>query len=501
VTRSAPLLIVLCLQASLLFFDLNLLPIWGDELFTLKTAEHPVREIVSIVQQDIHPPLYFLLLHQWEKLPLPWKGVGALRGFSALWALLATTLLDVFWARSLKPVERWLALSLFALSPCLLLYGRMARSYSMQTALALLSLAMLQRWMRTPRSLILSACALMSILGLLYTHYVPGIAVLVGFVLVGWRSVGAARIGIFSFAVAIGYIPWLITLTDAVRRWGRADGFSASYTLSGNNILEHILKIGFGLVSMTIGESFLALSLALVPVILLLALAGARTPDYSRQFVALIAIAAVVGYVGVSRWASYPFIPARLLWLLPFLSLAVAHGISQLNRLTIKCGVVLVMLLSYVSSSIMYFRRENFMNLAYTAPLPEIAATLNREAQPGDLILMDPYDTDPAALSTYLSGRTPYISVDLSSISDSRRRLGSAATVWIVRNTRDISPGRIITEVQADACAGRLERDTLLEPYARWQQAAMKIAGFRPPLTHFYQLTECGQAMAGDPVR
>jgi hypothetical protein len=50
--------------------------------------------------------------------------------------------------------------------------------------------------------------------------------------------------------------------------------------------------------------------------------------------------------------------------------------------------------------------------------------------------------------------------------------------------------------MQTEACTGRTERDLLLEPYARWQQEAMKVVGIRPPLTHFYQLTECRQAVA-----
>ena len=247
---------MLCFEACLLFFALDLLPVWTDELFTSRTVAHPVGEIIAIVQQDIHPPLYYVLLHDWEKLPLPWRGVAALRAFSAVWALVATLLLDLLWARPWKPLERWLALWLFALSPCLLLYGRMARSYSMQTALALLALAMLQRWMRKPSSAMLAWGAVSSILGLLYTHYVPGVAILAGFVLIGWRSVGAARMGAFSLAVALGYAPWVITLIDASRRWGGAAGYSATYALSGNLALEHIIKIAFGLVSMTIGESF-----------------------------------------------------------------------------------------------------------------------------------------------------------------------------------------------------------------------------------------------------
>ena len=83
-TRSVPLAILLCLQACLLFAALDLLPVWTDELFTLQTVAHPVREIIPIVRQDIHPPLYFVLLHNWAKLPLPWTGVAALRAFSCV---------------------------------------------------------------------------------------------------------------------------------------------------------------------------------------------------------------------------------------------------------------------------------------------------------------------------------------------------------------------------------------------------------------------------------
>jgi hypothetical protein len=486
-------------QACLLFSALNLLPVWGDELFTQNTVAHPVREIIPIVRVDIHPPLYFVLLHNWAKLPLPWTGVAALRAFSCVWALLATLLLDLFWTRFFKPSQRWLALSLFALSPCLLLYGRMARSYSMQAALVLLSLAMLRRWMRESNSFPAACGAFAAILTLLYTHYAPGIALMAGFVLVAWRSMGAIRMFVFCCAVAVGYAPWATTLIDAVRRWSAPAAFSSVYYLTGNPFLEHLVKLGYALVSLTIGESFLALSLVLVPIILLLALKGARTAGLSRQLIALLAIAAAVGYLGVERWVSYPFVPARLLWLLPFLSLSLALGISRLHRSAFRYGVVLVVLVSYVSSTILYFRRENFLNLGYAAPLPEIAAMLNHETKPGDLILFDAYTIDGWSISALLSSPATRVFLNPDGASEARRRMRSAATIWIVRNTRDVSPGRVTTTVQSEACAGRPQRDTLFEPFASWQQTAMKIVGVRPPLTHFYQITVCGPAAASQP--
>jgi hypothetical protein len=218
----------------------------------------------------------------------------------------------------------------------------------------------------------------------------------------------------------------------------------------------------------------------------------------------MMAMAAVAGYFGVSRWVSYPFIPARLLWLVPALSLLVALGIASLNRRTFRYGAVLAILLSYVSSAFLYFRRENFLNLGYVAPLPEIAALLNREAQPEDLILMDAYNTDYHVLAAQLSGRTPHLVLHQRNLAAARLQLHSAATVWIARNTRDVSPGHITTEVQSEACAGRVERDIRLVPLAPWQRAAAKLAGIEPPLTHFYQVTRCGPGAAsgtGFPAR
>ena len=489
--RSAPLAAVLCLEAALLFAAPDLLPVWTDELFTLTAVAHPVREIIPLVQRDIHPPLYFILLRGWSILWASWSGIAKLRVFSGLWALVATALLDIFWARRFKPAERWLALAFFGLSPCLILYGRMARSYSMQTALALLALAMLERWIKEPSSWLRGAVAAASLGALLYTHYVPGLALLAGFLAAGSRKVGWRRAAVFASAIGIGYLPWAATMFKAVGRWGTSSHFSANYALSGNALLEQFVKIGFGLVSLTIGETFLAVSLVLAPVMLLLAFEGARRAEFLGRSPAIIGIAAVIGYIGVARWSSYPFIPARLLWLLPFLSLAVALGVGSLAQSRLRWAAALGILISFASSMVMYFRRENFLNPGYAAPLAEIASSLNRSAKPGDLILMDPYNTDYQAIAALLAGRTPSIVLEAANLEDARKRLAAASTVWIVRNTRDISPGHTTTEIEREACAGREERDLLLEPYSEWQQEVMKLAGFRPVLTHFYQLTEC----------
>ena len=238
---------VLCAQAVLLLAAPGLLPVWTDELFTLQTVGKSAPAIVEAVRHDIHPPLYYLMAHVW-----PWHGIAGLRAFSALWALAATAILWSFW-RDRAPR---LAFLLFAFSPCLLLYGRMARSYAMQTALALLAVALLERWMRDPRAPRWAVTGGAATVALLYTHYAPGGAILLGFLAVAWKPLGARRVAAFAAAVAVAYAPWALLSVESMRRWGGQASFSATYMLTGSPILEHFVKLGFGAVSLAIGETF-----------------------------------------------------------------------------------------------------------------------------------------------------------------------------------------------------------------------------------------------------
>jgi hypothetical protein len=465
---------VLALQAGLLFAHLGMLPLWSDELFTVYTVGRPIRDILAIVAQDIHPPLYYILLHLW-----PVHSVTALRAFSACWALAATLLLDLFWTAHWRPWRRFCTMLLLALSPCLLLYARMARSYSMQMALFLLAASLLWRWLRLRRGAV-PACA--ACLALLYTHYVPGLALLAAFALVALPRLGPRRVAMFAGAIALAYGPWLWTLAGALQRWGQAADFFHSYRLTGNFWLEQVLKMGYGAVSLSIGESFYAVVLLLVPWVAWLLFRGLkRAPG---RLAAMISLAAAIGYLGVARWVSYPFIPARLLWLLPFLTLAVAAGTG---RHPIPAAVLL---LASLSSVFCYFRQENYLNKGYQAPVRELARRLHAEAGSADLILADAFNTDAGVLAYYLGPGKPLQVMTPQSEAALASLLAPARTVWIVRNQRDISPGAVTTRIESLACAARVRQETDYLPYNGWQRLVLAHLVPHPP-THFYQLTRC----------
>ena len=98
-----PLIWALPLQALLLLSNLDLLDPWADEWFDITTVPQPVSQVVSAVAGNVHPPLYFVLLHYWIQLPWPLSPVASMRAMSAVWALVATVVIYVLWLRPERP--------------------------------------------------------------------------------------------------------------------------------------------------------------------------------------------------------------------------------------------------------------------------------------------------------------------------------------------------------------------------------------------------------------
>ncbi|MGH9661577.1 MAG: hypothetical protein ACRD96_23720, partial [Bryobacteraceae bacterium] len=108
--------LALAVQAGLLFTGLDLLPVWGDEQFTIDTAPQSPAAIWRIVEGDVHPPLYYLAVHAWLALPLPGDVVVRARALSGVFLLLALVAFDRLWLGRSEPSRPWILL-LWTLSP------------------------------------------------------------------------------------------------------------------------------------------------------------------------------------------------------------------------------------------------------------------------------------------------------------------------------------------------------------------------------------------------
>ncbi len=494
--RRNPLWVVLPLEAALLLPSLELLPVWTDEHHTLQTASLPPAEIGASVAADVHPPLYFWLAHAWMQLPLPGSPIGRLRGLSALWVLLATVALWRLWLREAPERERLWFLAVWTLSGCLLLYGRMARSYSMQLFVGVLAIYAAMRWLERPVEWRRGLGYVAASAALLYTHYVPGIAVGVATGLVAARRMWKGRgprpmvVALVYLGIVLALAPWIAAMAGAMNKWAAR---SASYRVFPQPLLDEVAKLAYWLLSFSFGESLPGLT-----AVIALPMAGAvmwmtvRGMQSRPSWLPFVLVTAAVAVLGVSRWVSVPFVPARLMFLLPFYLLLVVRGCAQQGRLgTVICAIWLAVSACSVAG---YFRKEGFLNKGYVAPFDEIAELILRDSSPGStVVILDTFNTDAFPLRDRLEGRARVLLLTGEHVFGELERIrqeGGTRIIWHVRNTHDISPGELNRRMEAQLEGTGSVRKHLFIRYSAAERFAMRLAGWEERPTHFYQALE-----------
>ena len=211
----------LALQSLLHLPAPGLLPAWTDENWTLQRVEYPLRELWLETQSDVHPPLYYLIQHAWTMfwtMLRPGDTLTGMRLLSVGFGLAATAVLDRLWLRELPLRQRMIFLALWVTSPALLLYARMARSYSLQLLLVVALFGMLRR--PRPEERVLPMLLLLFLA--FFTDHVLGVG-LAAATLVALREPLRSRPGAWVGLIAgCGLIPLLDggTLIGAVGRWG-----------------------------------------------------------------------------------------------------------------------------------------------------------------------------------------------------------------------------------------------------------------------------------------
>jgi hypothetical protein len=478
------------LQALLYCWNLALLAPWGDEAGTLLAVRGSLQSLIQFAAQDVHPPLYYLSLYYWQHIPLGLGWVVQARLISVLFALLGTVALDRLWGTRFEARTRLTLLALWTLSPCLLLYARMCRSYTLQALCAIVATALLSQVAAesTWRKKALLALAL---LAALYTHYVVGIALVTTANLTlfhrrRWRAALA-----IDSAIAIGYLPWIWRLAASLASWS-SNG--RNYALTGSRVLEVPVKFAYWSMSFVMGEAVpdavLVFGALLLPLLAALAWRGARrTPEVAWLAGALGAI----GFIGVARWVSYPFVPARMLFVLPFFLLLIARG--AVGRPRWGNPLVAAMLLLSLSGIWCYFHKTGFRNKQYAMPIQQIAGRILDSSRADEsAILVDSTNSDPVALLYALGGRHPVLQTSLPETPAALPRLLAdprIRTVWFLRNTHDVSPAGLNTQFQTQLGAAMTETVHPFEPYTPLERLLMGAAWpSREAPRYFHELLE-----------
>lgn len=210
----------ICLVASVLLvalvvrlYQLSLPLIWIDEAYSIRLGQLPVAQIIFHTARDVHPPLYYVILHYW--MLLFGSGEYAARGLSVVigtatvgMAMLLTWRLSNWRAAVMGGL-------LLAVLPAAVWYSQQVRMYALVGLCLMSATYLLWRWASTRRMGYLAGYGGIT-LAAMYTHYLAAPCVLAHWVFLlaasGIREGSLIRSRawwICNLAMLLGYLPWL----------------------------------------------------------------------------------------------------------------------------------------------------------------------------------------------------------------------------------------------------------------------------------------------------
>ena len=409
------LVAIILLALALRLFRLGAGSIWYDEGVSLYLAGLSIPALVAHTAGDIHPPLYYILLHVWLRLAGNSQFVAAF--FSLFFGILLIPATYLLARRLLGAQVALLAALLVALSPYHLWYSQEMRMYTLGALLGVLSFYFLLRALSpapnplslsrrvTPREGVRSwlPYVLCTVLGLYSLYYFvfllvfENLAVFVWWLAARrrrWPATPDIRAWILSqIAVLLLYLPWLpVAIRQAtqppVPPWR---GFTAPASL----LVE-------SWTALSLGQSVQAGAVAFVLILVLcLYLAALLHKDEGRPAAWLLA-----GYTFVPLLSIYiaslvtPLYHVRYVFLYaPAFAIVLARGLSLVQRYSrLVGGLALALIVLASLRSIQAYAYDP----AYGPDDQRGAvAYIARNARPGDAVLIDAGYAYPTFLYYY----------------------------------------------------------------------------------------------------
>ncbi len=217
---------VLLLAAFFLrVFRLDLQAATGDDAFSLMIAQHSLAGIVQLAQHELHPPLFYFMLHGWQPLAGTTEYAG--RFLAAGCGLLAVAaIFRLALALGGKPLGL-AALLLATINPYLILFAQQVRAYPQLIGLLAISAYCQWQLLRRPSSVWRWVAYVAVTVLALYSHLFASFVLLAEDVLflivvlsrrsprrITWRWIASQA------AVGLVYIPWLSIDRAALQTYG-----------------------------------------------------------------------------------------------------------------------------------------------------------------------------------------------------------------------------------------------------------------------------------------
>ncbi|MGM0401591.1 MAG: glycosyltransferase family 39 protein [Chloroflexota bacterium] len=407
------LLVILLLALALRFHRLGAQSLWNDEGTSVALAQRDLATIARNASHDIHPPLYYYMLHYWVRLA--GTGEGSVRALSALGGVALVAAVYLL-ARPFGTATGLLAALLTALSPFTIYYSQETRMYIFLALFGALTMLAYEEFVegvigdrggkretKREKSVALDAAVyvLTGVL-LVYTHYL-GFALLfaqnVAFLLrwlrhpprekeamrKGWHPL--LHWGLSQCIILLAYLPWLAMSWQALRSWPavRAPFSLAYFVTDASRTLSLGVTVKEGLRTQLYG---LGTSLLILPGLLYRPHRDrGSTPDRLHMDTSLYLLLPL-GLIFILSLRRPMYKPKFLLLIAPAYHILQARGIVALGRLarraTARCrwveGAVaaslsLVVCAASAHSLVGLYTDETFFRDDYRGAVAYIEAT------------------------------------------------------------------------------------------------------------------------------
>ncbi len=205
-----PSIFIVLLAFALRTIRLDFQPLWWDEGYSVYFASMSLPEMVEATSLDIHPPLYYALLHSW--IALAGSSPVALRIFSAVIGTITLPLLYHFARLLAGEKTAFVSALLLAFSPFHVYYSQEVRMYGLVTLLGLGATSALLLVLRGKRAVVPLYILLLALT--LYTQYYAVLLILAHTAaILLLRPKSKIQLGVALgalFCSLLLYLPWVV---------------------------------------------------------------------------------------------------------------------------------------------------------------------------------------------------------------------------------------------------------------------------------------------------
>ncbi len=347
------LIFILLLAFALRLYRLDAQSLWNDEGTSVALAQRDLSTIARHAAHDIHPPLYYWLLHGWVKL----TGISefSVRFLSLLIGLLTVAFTYRLAALLTTPASAILAAFFSAISPFQIYYSQETRMYALAMFLSLLSIMVFRRLLgalgrsNAERRGLVSLTATHVIVNALalHSHYFVGVILLAqNLIILYWlwaqRSAGLNKRTVLFWVIdqlitLALFAPWLSIAYRTLLSW---PSISESFSLAALAArISRLLPLGIT-IEPTPTAALRAVTMALFMIIGGFALwqrerGETRCDDDRFSFILLATyLFTPVAMIYLASLRKPMYDPKFLLLASPAYFILVGHGVEYVSRWT-----------------------------------------------------------------------------------------------------------------------------------------------------------------------